>query len=100
MAPEQSDGGNTDTRTDVFAFGVVLYEMVTGKRAFPSSIPAGETMKTMPPPVSEIRPEGPAVLDSLVARCLAIDPAERWQSMSDVRTSCKQIRGMLASVGN
>jgi serine/threonine protein kinase len=100
MAPEQSDGGSTDTRTDVFAFGVVLYEMVAGRRAFPSSIPPAETLKTMPPPVSESRPEVPPALDALVSRCLAMDPAARWQSMSDVLAGCKDIRRMLVSVGN
>jgi serine/threonine protein kinase len=97
MAPEQSDGGNTDTRTDVFAFGVVFYEMLTGRRAFPSSNPPAEATFATPPRISECRPEAPAELDSLVARCLASEPAKRWQSMVDVLSSCKEIRRTLVS---
>jgi serine/threonine-protein kinase len=97
MAPEQSDGGNADIRTDVFAFGVVFYEMLTGRRAFPSSNPPAEATFVAPPRISECRPEAPAELDLLVARCLASEPAKRWQSMVDVLSSCKEIRRTLVS---
>ncbi len=87
MAPEQLEGKPVDGRTDLFGFGCVLYEMLTGRRAF-----AGETeasiisaiMSSEPPPVSTLQPVTPPLLDHLVRRCLAKDPDARWQSASDV----------------
>ncbi len=81
MAPEQLEGKEADSRTDIFAFGAVLYEMVTGKRAFEGKSGAslaGAILKDEVPTVS------PPVLDHLVQTCVAKDPDERWQSASDV----------------
>jgi Tol biopolymer transport system component len=82
MAPEQVEGKEADARTDLFAFGAVLYEMVTGKKAFEGKSQAsliGAIMKAEPRPISHVQPMTPAILDHLVARCLAKDPEERWQ---------------------
>jgi Tol biopolymer transport system component len=88
MAPEQLEGDNADSRTDVFAFGAMLYEMVTGQRAFEGKNHASviaAILKYEPPPVSSLRPLTPPALDRLVKKCLAKDPDRRWQSASDLR---------------
>jgi len=87
MAPEQIEGAEADSRTDIFAFGCVLYEMVTGKRAFDGKTRGsviGAILSVDPAPVSSMRPLTPRALDGLVARCLAKDPEERYQSLRDV----------------
>jgi serine/threonine-protein kinase len=87
MAPEQLDGSPADARTDIFAFGAVLYEMVTGRRAFGGRSQAtiiGSIMASQPPPLSSIVPETPQLLDHLVRMCLAKDPSDRYQSAHDV----------------
>jgi Tol biopolymer transport system component len=87
MAPEQLEGKEADARTDIFGYGAVLYEMVTGTRAFegksqPSLMAA--ILEHDPPPISTLRPLTPPALDQVVMRCLAKNPDERWQSVSDV----------------
>jgi Tol biopolymer transport system component/predicted Ser/Thr protein kinase len=87
MAPEQLEGGNTDARTDIFAFGAVLYEMATGKKAFAAHSQASliaAILERDPPPVSAVQPIAPPGLDRVVRRCLAKDPERRWQSARDV----------------
>jgi serine/threonine protein kinase/Tol biopolymer transport system component len=87
MAPEQLEGGNTDARTDIFAFGAVLYEMATGKKAFAAHSQASliaAILERDPPPVSTVQPIAPPGLDRVVRRCLAKDPERRWQSARDV----------------
>ncbi len=87
MAPEQLEGREADARTDIFAFGAVLYEMATGKRAFSGASQAsliGAILHIEPPPVSTVEPSSPAVLDRIVKTCLAKDPDDRWQSAGDV----------------
>jgi len=82
MAPEQVEGREADARTDIFAFGAVLYEMLTGKKAFEGKSQAsliGAIMKAEPRPISHAQPLTPAVLEQIVARCLVKDPEERWQ---------------------
>ena len=86
MAPEQLDGRNVDARSDVFAFGAVVYEMVTGRKAFESTSQAsliGAILHTVPPQLSAVEPPPPP-LDRLVAKCLAKDPDRRWQTASDL----------------
>ena len=83
MAPEQIEGREADGRSDIFAFGAVLYEMVTGSRAFSGKTHASlisSILKDEPRPVSELQPLTPPLLDHIVSRCLAKDPDERWQS--------------------
>jgi Tol biopolymer transport system component len=87
MAPEQLEGKGADVRSDVFSFGLVLHEMLTGQPAF-----AGENGERLmaavvaanPIPTSALRSDVPASLDRIIRRCLRKDPEERWQSLRDV----------------
>jgi Tol biopolymer transport system component len=87
MAPEQLEGREADARTDIFAFGALLYEMITGRRAFDgksrTSLIAA-IVDREPPPISTLQPMAPAALERLVRTCLAKDPEERWQTAHDV----------------
>ncbi|MFN7926302.1 MAG: protein kinase [Bryobacteraceae bacterium] len=86
MAPEQFEGREADARSDVWAFGAVLYEMVTGQKAFQGksySSLVGAILSADPAPMA-VKPFTPAWLERLVRRCLAKDPDDRWQSMRDV----------------
>ena len=92
MAPEQVEGKEVDARTDIFAFGVVVYEMATGKKAFEGKSHASlmaKILETDPPPMASLTPMTPPALDHVVKRCLAKDPDERWQSAKDI---CEQLR--------
>ena len=89
MAPEQREGRETDCRTDIFAFGAVMYEMFTGRRAYPN--PAA-VLNSSPTPISMETPTVPPEVDSLVARCLAHNPSERWQGVSEVLARLRDIR--------
>jgi Tol biopolymer transport system component len=87
MAPEQVEGNEADARSDIWAFGAVLYEMVTGTRPFAGDTPAsviGAILRDTPVALSTRQPLAPRSLDHLVARCLAKDPEERWQNIGDV----------------
>jgi Tol biopolymer transport system component len=101
MAPEQLEGKSADPRTDVFALGAVLYEMLTGKRAFTGSSSAtviSAILTADPPPVSAAAPIAPPDLDRLVRLCLAKDPADRWQSAHDVELQLRAIGGSGSAV--
>jgi Tol biopolymer transport system component/tRNA A-37 threonylcarbamoyl transferase component Bud32 len=87
MAPEQLEGKDTDARTDIFAFGAVLYECLTGERAFEGGSQASlisAIMSAEPPPLAALDPMTPAGLDRIVRRCLAKNPEDRWQSARDL----------------
>ena len=87
MAPEQLEGRDTDPRTDIFAFGTVLYEMVTGKKAFGGERSANlivAILQSEPAPMSSVRTGVPSLLDRVVTRCLAKDPDDRWHALHDV----------------
>jgi serine/threonine-protein kinase len=88
MAPEQLAGGAADARTDLFCFGVVLYEAATGRRAFPGAGPA-EIMTAIlgrePVPLRALCVEASPLFEQAVKRCLAKDPDKRWQSAADMR---------------
>jgi serine/threonine protein kinase len=87
MAPEQLEGKEADARTDIFAFGAVLYEMATGRRAFAGESEASlisAIMGSHPPPVTELAPMTPPAFERVVRTCLAKDPDSRWQSAGDV----------------
>jgi len=95
MAPEQLEGKEADARTDIFAFGAVLYEMATGRKAFQSGSQASLIAKIMhsdPPPIRSFEPLTPVSLDRLVKACLAKDPEERIQSARDVKLELEWIR--------
>jgi serine/threonine-protein kinase len=96
MAPEQVEGkvDEIDGRTDIFAFGAVVYEMATGKKAFEGKTNASVMSKIMqvdPPPMSSLQPVTPPALDHAVKTCLAKDPDERWQAASDLKRELKWI---------
>ena len=87
MAPEQVEGRSVDARTDVFAFGLVLYEMLAGRPAFRADSRATiitAILTSEPPPISNSNPNVPAAVERLVRRCLKKNPDERWQSMQTV----------------
>ena len=95
MSPEQLEGLEADTRSDIFALGTLLYEMATGRRAF-----SGKTrtsliaaiLERQPPPMSEIQPMTPPAFEHLVRKCLSKDPDDRWQSVQDVAAELRWIR--------
>jgi serine/threonine-protein kinase len=100
MSPEQATGGSVDARSDVFAFGAVMYEMVTGRRAFARSSSAetlAAVLSDVPKLPSELVRHVPRQLEKLIERCLAKDPARRSQHMSDVRVELQEIRDELGT---
>lgn len=101
MAPEQVEGKPVDHRADIFAFGAILYELVTGKKAFEGGSQAsliGAILRDEPPPLSTLQPLSPPALDALVATCLAKDPDERWQSAADVGRQLTLMQGSGAAL--
>ena len=87
MAPEQLEGREADSRTDIFAFGAVIYEMATGRKAFEGKSQASliaAILEREPPPISSVGPLCASALDRLVATCLAKKPDDRWQSARDL----------------
>jgi serine/threonine protein kinase len=94
MAPEQLEGAETDARTDIFAFGAILYEMVSGRRAFEGKSQASliaAILAADPPPLLKVSPIVPASLDRIVNVCLAKEPNARWSSIHDVALQLKAI---------
>jgi eukaryotic-like serine/threonine-protein kinase len=93
MAPEQLEGKRADSRSDIWAFGAVLYEMATGRKAFSGSSQASviaAILTAQPQPISE-QVSGLPALDHVVQKCLAKDPEERWQSAADLRSQLEWI---------
>jgi serine/threonine protein kinase len=89
MAPEQLEGGEIDARTDLFAFGAVLYEMATGKPAFTGKSRASliaAILSSEPASPGQLQPLLPQTLERVVKKCLAKDPDERWQSAGDLKS--------------
>ncbi len=94
MAPEQLEGQEADARSDIFGLGCVLYEMVTGRRAFEGKSTAkvvAAIMTTEPPPLTTLSPLAPAALERAVKKCLAKDPDERWQNAGDLASELRWI---------
>src|ERR1700674_5214294 len=94
MAPEQLEGKEVDARTDIFAFGAVVYEMATRKRAFEGNTQASvisAIMSSDPVPMTSLQPLTPPALDRVVKTCLAKDPDGRWQTAADVTKQLKWI---------
>jgi serine/threonine protein kinase/Tol biopolymer transport system component len=87
MSPEQVRGQATDHRTDIFAFGAILYEMVMGRRLFQKHTEAdtiSAILNEEPPPISQLAPHTPVALQRVVDRCLAKNPEQRFRSASDL----------------
>ncbi len=87
MSPEQLEGKEADARSDLFAFGAVLYEMATGRKAFTGKSQASliaAILQNEPEPISKVSPLTPPALDRVVRACLAKDPEDRWQTAHDV----------------
>jgi serine/threonine protein kinase len=100
MSPEQADGKIVDSRSDVFAFGSVLYEMATGQRAFAGGSKLSSLSAVMykdPLPASQSVAEVPPELDRIIARCLKKDPARRWQTMADVKVALEDLQDEMES---
>jgi eukaryotic-like serine/threonine-protein kinase len=100
MAPEQIEGRDADARTDLFAFGAMLYEMLTGKRAFDAKSRASmiaQILEREPPPVSDVQPMTPRSLDRVIRACLAKNPDDRIQTAHDVLLELRWIQEELSS---
>jgi Tol biopolymer transport system component len=94
MSPEQVEGKELDGRSDIFSLGSVLYEIVTGKKAFEGKSQlsvASAVLEKEPTPISSVKPMTPSVLDHAVKKCLAKLPDDRWQSASDLASELKWI---------
>jgi len=94
MAPEQIEGQGADARTDIFAFGAVLYEMLTGRQAFEGKTQAsliGAILKDTPASIASLQPLTPPALDRVISTCLAKDSDERWQTMRDLLRELKWV---------
>jgi len=94
MAPEQLEGKEADARSDLFAFGTLVYEMATGARAFEGKTQASliaSILKEEPRPIGDVAPMSPPALDRLIRQCLAKDPDVRIQSAHDVRLQLEWI---------
>ncbi len=96
MSPEQIEGKELDGRSDIFSLGAVLYEMVTGNRAFQGKtqlIVASSILEREPESISAVKPITPPALERAVRRCLQKSPDERWQSAGDLAMELKWIAG-------
>ena len=95
MSPEQAQGKKVDIRSDIFSFGAVLYEMATGVRAFEgeSSLSTlSAILRDQARPMSEVAPDVPPQLESVIQRCLRKMPEDRWQSMKEVQTALSALK--------
>jgi Tol biopolymer transport system component/predicted Ser/Thr protein kinase len=103
MSPEQAEGGEVDHRTDVFAFGVLLFQMSTGELPFRGGSAASvisAILRDTPPSVTDLRPRLPPELSRVVKRCLAKDKERRYQGLTEVRRELEALRLGLATGGS
>src|ERR1700722_4702429 len=94
MSPEQADGHPVDARSDIFSFGAVLYEMITGKRAFMGDSKLSTLASVLhsdPVPPSQIGQAIPRDGESIISRCLRKDPQRRWQNMADIKVALEDV---------
>ena len=94
MSPEQAEAKEADHRSDIFSFGCVLYELITGKKAFDGGSPASVIASILtadPAPLASAQPLAPQALERVIRRCLTKDPEQRWQSVRDLREELKWI---------
>ena len=102
ISPEQVEGKPADVRTDIFAFGTLAYEMITGRTAFPAANQAqlvGAILKDDPQPIVDLVPGVPSRLAQTLSRCLAKDPDDRWQSANDLLFELRSIAAAPAPTG-
>ncbi|MDA2928096.1 protein kinase [Acidobacteria bacterium AH-259-G07] len=93
MSPEQLNGEEADARSDIFAFGAIVYEMTTGKKAFEGRRQASliaAILSSEPTAMSSLQPRTPLALERLVKKCLAKDPDDRWQTARDRRHATRR----------
>jgi hypothetical protein len=98
MSPEQAEGKPVDARSDIFSFGSVLYEMVSGRRAFDggSSISTlSSVLRDDVKPFADVAPDTPPLLEAIISRCLPKDPNSRWQSMKEVEKALTSLKRTL-----
>lgn len=101
MAPEQVLGQNVDFRTDLFAFGVVIYELASGTNPFAANTLAAtfaRIVQTDPPLLSRVQPQSPPALDRIVAKCLHKDPADRYDSTEELVADIEQLEVDLSAL--
>jgi hypothetical protein len=94
MSPEQIEGREVDGRSDIFSLGAVLYEMLTGRKAFDGKNQlsvAGAILEKEPSPIGAVKPTTPAVLDHAIRKCFAKIPDDRWQSANDLASELKWV---------
>lgn len=102
MSPEQAEGHKVDERSDIFSFGAVLYEMITGRRAFSGDSKLSTLASVLhkePAPLSLSGDGVPREVSRIIARCLRKDPQRRWQSMADVKVALEDVLQELDSGG-
>ena len=94
MAPEQAEGHKVDQRADIFSFGAMLYEMITGRRAFSGDSKLStlaSVLQKEPTPLSQFADDAPPEVERIVMRCLRKDPGRRWQSMADLKVALEDV---------
>src|SRR5262249_36865444 len=102
MSPEQLEGAEADARTDIFAFGALLHEMLTGRKAFDGKTQVllmSAIAASQPEPPSKIQPAIPAAFENVVEVCLAKNPDERWQTARDLLTQLQWVSDSVGAVG-
>jgi serine/threonine-protein kinase len=103
LAPEQIQGGSVDGRTDIFSFGVVAYELVTGKRPFEGTSLSNvlyQILNDEPPQPSDLTEDCPPALQRIIVKCMAKDPADRYQSVREILDDLRSVPGAVGSGGD